>query len=67
MDKHSKLQKNKIGFVFDIIDQGLKINMPDICAAIGLAQSKIYLTKLLPERKRFLVFMILFLKIRIGQ
>ena len=34
----------------DIVDQGLKINMPDICAAVGLAQIKNY-KKLLPERK----------------
>jgi len=49
----SAFQKNQIGgWKYDIIDQGLKVNMPDICAAIGLAQSKIYLEKLLPERKK---------------
>ncbi len=36
---------------YDIIAQGLKVNMPDICAAIGLAQIKIYNSILLPERK----------------
>ena len=49
----SAFEKNNIGsWRYDIIDQGLKINMPDICAAIGLAQVKIYLQDLLPERKR---------------
>lgn len=38
------------GWKYDIVMQGLKINMPDICAAIGLAQIKIY-TRLLAERK----------------
>lgn len=36
---------------YDIVDQGLKINMPDICAAIGLAQISTYENVLLPERK----------------
>jgi dTDP-4-amino-4,6-dideoxygalactose transaminase len=31
---------------------GLKINMPDICAAIGLGQLKNYDARLLPMRKR---------------
>lgn len=39
------------GWKYDIIMQGLKINMPDICAAIGLAQIRQY-DKLLSERKR---------------
>ncbi|WP_316749001.1 DegT/DnrJ/EryC1/StrS family aminotransferase [Pedobacter gandavensis] len=37
---------------YDILYKGLKINMPDICAAIGLAQIKQYKTALLPERKK---------------
>jgi dTDP-4-amino-4,6-dideoxygalactose transaminase len=37
---------------YDIIFKGLKINMPDICAAIGLAQLRKYKNSLLPERKR---------------
>jgi dTDP-4-amino-4,6-dideoxygalactose transaminase len=37
---------------YDIISQGLKINMPDVCAAIGLAQIKKYPGLLLPERER---------------
>jgi dTDP-4-amino-4,6-dideoxygalactose transaminase len=40
------------GWRYDIIDLGLKINMPDICAAIGLAQIKKYDNNLLLERKR---------------
>ena len=39
------------GWKYDILFQGLKINMPDICAAIGLAQIKKYLPELLPLRK----------------
>lgn len=49
----SAFEKNQPGaWRYDIIAQGLKINMPDICAAIGLAQIKRYPTLLLPERKR---------------
>lgn len=40
------------GWRYDIIDLGLKINMPDVCAAIGLAQIKKYDNNLLLERKR---------------
>jgi len=44
--------KTKIGgWKYDIIMQGLKINLPDVCAAIGLAQIKQY-PKLLLERER---------------
>lgn len=39
------------GWRYDILFQGLKINMPDICAAIGLAQIKKYNQSLLPARK----------------
>jgi dTDP-4-amino-4,6-dideoxygalactose transaminase len=39
------------GWRYDIVMQGMKINMPDICAAIGLAQIKKY-DYLLSERKR---------------
>lgn len=53
----SAFQKNQVGgWKYDIVNQGLKINMPDICAAIGLAQIKIYTTKLLPERKKIFKF-----------
>lgn len=39
------------GWKYDILFQGLKINMPDICAAIGLAQLRQYADKTLPLRK----------------
>lgn len=39
------------GWRYDIIGLGMKINMPDINAAIGLAQMRIY-EQLLAERKR---------------
>jgi dTDP-4-amino-4,6-dideoxygalactose transaminase len=37
---------------YDIVMKGLKINMPDICAAIGLAQIRQYNNDLLPKRKK---------------
>lgn len=37
---------------YDIISDGLKINMPDICAAIALAQLNQYENNLLVERRR---------------
>jgi dTDP-4-amino-4,6-dideoxygalactose transaminase len=40
------------GWRYDIVDLGMKINMPDVLAAIGLAQIKKYDTQLLQERKR---------------
>ncbi len=49
----SAFEKNQPGaWRYDIIDQGLKINMPDICAAIGLAQIRKYTSELLPDRHR---------------
>ena len=39
------------GWRYDILFQGLKINMPDICAAIGVAQLRKYHDNLLPQRK----------------
>ena len=48
----SAFEKSKVGgWRYDIVDQGLKVNMPDICAAVGLAQIKQYKNKLLQERK----------------
>ena len=48
----SAFEKSKVGgWRYDIVDQGLKVNMPDICAAVGLAQIKQYKNKLLPDRK----------------
>ena len=40
------------GWRYDIVDLGLKINLPDVCAAIGLAQIRKYGKQLLKERKR---------------
>jgi dTDP-4-amino-4,6-dideoxygalactose transaminase len=40
------------GWRYDIIDLGMKINMPDVLAAIGLAQIRKYDSQLLKERKR---------------
>ena len=49
----SAFEKNVPGaWRYDIIDQGLKVNMPDINAAIGLAQIRKYADRLLPDRKR---------------
>jgi len=49
----SAFQKNAIGgWKYDIITNGLKVNMPDINASIGLAQIKIYKHILLPEREQ---------------
>lgn len=49
----SAFEKSKSGsWKYDIIDQGLKINMPDVCAAIGLAQIRQYQKSLLPEREK---------------
>ena len=46
-------EKNSIGgWKYDIITNGLKVNMPDINAAIGLAQIKKYKHILLPEREQ---------------
>lgn len=40
------------GWKYDIVYPGFKMNMPDICAAIGLAQLRKYKFHILPERKR---------------
>ncbi|MCB0570217.1 MAG: DegT/DnrJ/EryC1/StrS family aminotransferase [Phaeodactylibacter sp.] len=48
----SAFEKNQAGgWRYDIVAQGLKVNMPDVCAAIGLAQIRRYQAELLPERK----------------
>jgi dTDP-4-amino-4,6-dideoxygalactose transaminase len=49
-DAYSKLHTG--GWRYDIVLQGFKMNMPDICAAIGLAQIRKYSSFILPERKR---------------
>jgi len=40
------------GWKYDILFAGLKVNMPDVCAAIGLAQIRKYDSLLLNERER---------------
>ncbi len=40
------------GWKYDIVYPGFKINLPDVLAAIGLAQLRKYKNGLLPERKR---------------
>ena len=49
----SAYEKNVPGaWRYDIVEQGLKINLPDINAAIGLAQVRKYASQLLPDRRR---------------
>ncbi len=53
----SAFEKNQPGaWKYDIIEQGLKVNMPDLCATVGLAQIRKYKTTLLPERKEIFKF-----------
>lgn len=53
----SAYEKDQIGgWKYDIIDQGMKINMPDLCASVGLAQIRKYKSVLLPERRRIFDF-----------
>ncbi len=48
----SAYEKNQVGgWKYDIIDQGMKANMPDLCASVGLAQIRRYKNLFLPERK----------------
>lgn len=49
----SAFEKNALGgWKYDILTNGLKVNMPDINAAIGLSQIRKYANILLPERER---------------
>lgn len=49
----SAFEKNQPGsWRYDILAQGMKANMPDLCAAVGLAQIRRYKSELLPERKQ---------------
>ena len=48
----SAFEKNQTGaWRYDILDQGLKVNMPDLNAAVGLAQIRKYMSELLPDRR----------------
>jgi dTDP-4-amino-4,6-dideoxygalactose transaminase len=49
-DAFSKTQAG--GWRYDIVYAGFKINMPDVCAAIGLAQIRKYEQAVWQERKR---------------
>lgn len=49
-DAYSKSKAG--GWRYDIVLPGYKMNMPDVCAAIGLAQIRRYRKELLVERKR---------------
>jgi dTDP-4-amino-4,6-dideoxygalactose transaminase len=40
------------GWKYDILFAGLKVNMPDVCAAIGLAQIRKYESLLVKDRER---------------
>jgi dTDP-4-amino-4,6-dideoxygalactose transaminase len=50
--KDALAKTNGAGWKYDIIYPGFKMNMPDLGAAIGLAQLRKYQTHILPERKR---------------
>jgi len=46
------LAKSKSGnWKYDVLFHGKKVNMPDICAAVGLSQIRKYNSNLLPRRK----------------
>lgn len=51
-NKDALSKTNGGGWKYDILFAGLKINMPDLCAAVGLAQIRKYETELLPARKK---------------
>lgn len=51
-DAFTKSQGGGSSWRYDIVFQGLKINMPDLSAALGLGQIRQYESHLLPERKR---------------
>ncbi|MDE3236318.1 MAG: DegT/DnrJ/EryC1/StrS family aminotransferase [Bacteroidota bacterium] len=53
-DAFSKSQAG--GWRYDIVYAGFKMNLPDVCAAIGLAQIRKYQDVLLQERKRVFDF-----------
>jgi dTDP-4-amino-4,6-dideoxygalactose transaminase len=50
--KDALAKTNGAGWKYDIVYPGFKMNMPDVCAAIGLAQLRKYANQLLPERKK---------------
>lgn len=50
--KDAYTKTNGSDWKYDIVYPGFKMNMPDVCAAIGLAQLRKYEDVLLPERRR---------------
>lgn len=50
--KDALSKTNGAGWKYDIVYPGFKMNMPDVCAAIGLAQLRKYSSHILVERKR---------------
>ncbi len=50
--KDALAKTNGAGWKYDIVYPGFKMNMPDICAAIGLAQLRKYTSQILVERRR---------------
>lgn len=51
-NKDAFAKYNGANWKYDILFKGYKMNMPDICAAIGLAQIRQYNNTLLPLRKK---------------
>jgi len=51
-NKDAFAKSNGANWKYDILFKGYKMNMPDICAAIGLAQIRQYNNTLLPLRKK---------------
>ncbi len=49
--KDAFTKANGASWRYDIVSKGFKINMPDICAAIGLAQIRRYKSELICRRK----------------
>lgn len=54
--KDALSKTNGAGWKYDIVYPGFKMNMPDVCAAIGLAQLRKYSSSILVERKRVFNF-----------
>jgi dTDP-4-amino-4,6-dideoxygalactose transaminase len=49
--KDALAKSQKGAWEYDVIEAGYKCNMPDICAAVGIAQFKHYEPLILPRRK----------------
>lgn len=51
-DKDAFAKKKAGSWRYDIVTDGMKANLPDVCAAIGLTQLRKYKDFMLPERRR---------------